>query len=192
MEENRSHVDLVILEIEKTRRFESRVLPVTRSIGELSDQRSFRATRYSVFGDRSVEGLSTAPPLDPSGSMAGETSSGKVRVLSPHLVKSPDGGIHGACSSARLERPPDKREVDGSSPSRPTSISCDPQRLTTSYREAKRTEPLEFRYTWPYLSDSTCEWSDSRPLSRGFPGLWIRVIRERGCSSAGRARALQA
>ena len=43
--------------LERLRRFESRVFPVTRSIGELSDQRSFRTTRYSVFGDRSVETL---------------------------------------------------------------------------------------------------------------------------------------
>ena len=53
MEQDRSHVDRDGLE--SSRRFESRVLPVTRSIGDLSDQRSFRTTRYSIFGDRSVE-----------------------------------------------------------------------------------------------------------------------------------------
>jgi len=54
-EQYRSHVDRD--DLESSRRFESRVFPVTRSIGELSDQRSFRATRYSVFRDRSVDDL---------------------------------------------------------------------------------------------------------------------------------------
>ena len=108
MEQQRSHVDRDGLE--SSRRFESRVLPVTRSIGELSDQRSFRATRYSVFGDRSVEGTQLL------------RDRGLRDRRQQALMRSHERDDFGACSSARLERPPDKREVGGSNPPRPTTF----------------------------------------------------------------------
>ena len=55
---------------------------------------------------------------------------GLNRILDPAINQQPTFAIRdpkssGACSSAWLERTPDKREVDGSTPSRPTMPNLD-------------------------------------------------------------------